>query len=60
MRQFHRKYVNPATGFLEVVEQWGGADGPDQAMENFYNWRMVYVFGGPRETLDLFIQGTFP
>lgn len=56
MRQFHRKYVNPATGFLEVVEHWGGADGPDDAMENFYNWPMVYVLGGRRETLDLFIH----
>ena len=54
MEVFARKYVNPANGYLEVVEHWGGADGPDDAMENFYNWPMVYILGGPRESLDLF------
>lgn len=54
MRAFLAKYVNPANGYLEVVEHWGGADGPDDAMENFYNWPMVYILGGPRESLELF------
>ena len=54
MELFAAKYVNPANGYLEVVEHWGGADGPDDAMENFYNWPMVYVLGGPKRSLDLF------
>jgi len=54
MRAFIAKYVNPVTGYLEVVEHWGGADGPDDAMENFYNWPLVYVLGGPPESLKLF------
>lgn len=53
-RIFHEKYVNPSNGYLEVVEHWGGGDGPDDAMENFYNWPLLYVLGGPRETLDRF------
>lgn len=54
MKLFARKYVNPSNGFLEAVEHWGGADGPDDAMECFYNWPLVYILGGPQETLDLF------
>ncbi len=54
IKTFHKKYVNPSNGYLEVVEHWGGGDGPDDAMENFYNWPMVYILGGSRETLDLF------
>lgn len=53
---FHQKYVNPTNGFLEVVEHWGGGDGPDDAMENFYNWPMVYILGGPRGTLERFLH----
>ncbi len=54
MEAFAAKYVNPANGYLEAVEHWGGADGPDDAMENFYNWPLVYVLGGPKRSLDLF------
>ena len=48
------KYINPLTGYLECVERWGGSDGPDDAMENFYNWPLVYALGGSPKTLQLF------
>ena len=51
---FSDKYVNPNTGYLECVETWGGADGPDDAMENFYNWPLLYALGAPKSTLNLF------
>jgi hypothetical protein len=54
MDAFAAKYVNPDNGYLEIVEHWGGADGPDDAMENFWNWPMLYTLGGPRRSLDLF------
>jgi hypothetical protein len=54
MNQFAEKYVNPVNGYLECVEHWGGQDGPDDAMENYYNWPLLYALGGPRESLDLF------
>jgi len=53
MKVFAERYVNPNDGSFECVEHWGGADGPDDIMENFYNWPMVYILGGERETLDL-------
>ena len=37
MEVFADKYVNPSNGYQEIVEHWGGADGPDDAMESFYN-----------------------
>lgn len=54
MELFAAKYVNPDNGYMEIVEHWGGGDGPDDAMENFYNWPLVYVLGGPKSSLDLF------
>ena len=51
---FANKYVNPITGYFKCVEAWGGSDGPDDAMENFYNWPLLYVLGAPKSTLDLF------
>lgn len=54
LQVFVDRYVNPVTGHLECVEHWGGADGPDDAMENFYNWSLLYALGAPRSTLNLF------
>lgn len=54
LKIFTDKYVNPNTGYLECVETWGGADGPDDAMENYYNWPLLYVLGAPRSTLDIY------
>ena len=51
---FAEKYVNPVTGYLDCEERWGGGDGPDDAMECFYNWPLLYVLGAPKSTLDLF------
>lgn len=52
--KFAGKYVNPVTGHFECVETWGGADGPDDVMENVYNWPLLYTLGAPKRTLDLF------
>jgi adenylate kinase family enzyme len=39
---------------LQCVERWGGNDGPDDAMENFQNWTLAYVLGGPESILTLY------
>jgi len=54
MEKFAGHYVNPKTGHFECLETWGGGDGPDDAMENFYNWPLVYMLGGQKRALDLF------
>ena len=48
------KYINPNTGYMEIVENWGGIDGPDDVMENWYNCSLLYALGAPKSTLDLF------
>ncbi len=41
-------------GYLPCTEHWGGNDGPDDAMENFYNWTLLYALGAPGSVLDLY------
>jgi len=45
-KDFFRRYFNPNTGWLEVVERWGGDDGPDDAIENVNDWPHLYMLGG--------------
>ncbi len=48
------KYIDSLSGHLMCIERWGGSDGPDDAMENFYNWPLAYALGGDIKTLELF------
>ncbi len=52
-REFAAKYLDEG-GFLRCVERWGGNDGPDDAMENFHNWTLVYALGGPEALIELY------
>jgi hypothetical protein len=52
-REFAAKYVDDR-GFLRCVERWGGNDGPDDAMENFQYWPLVYALGGPEPLIELY------
>ena len=52
-REFAARYLDDR-GFLRCVERWGGNDGPDDAMENFHNWPLVYALGGPEVLLDIY------
>lgn len=51
--EFAAKYLDER-GFLRCAERWGGNDGPDDAMENFSQWPLVYALGGSDVILDLF------
>ena len=52
-RAFATKYLDDR-GFLRCVERWGGNDGPDDAMENFNNWTLMYALGAPESLLELY------
>ena len=52
-REFANKYLDDR-GFLRCVERWGGNDGPDDAMENFHNWTLLYALGAPESVLRLY------
>lgn len=51
--EFAERYLDDR-GFLECVEHWGGNDGPDDAMENFYNWTLLHALGAPKYVLTLY------
>ena len=51
--EFAERYLDDR-GFLKCREHWGGNDGPDDAMENFYNWTLLYTLGASESVLALY------
>jgi hypothetical protein len=52
-REFAGKYLDER-GFFRCVERWGGNDGPDDVMENFQSWTLMYALGAPEILLELY------
>lgn len=52
---FHR-YFNPANGWLETTERWGGDDGPDDAIENVNDWPHLYALGGDAVLKEMYTK----
>ena len=52
-REFAAKYTDPQ-GRFRCVERWGGNDGPDDVMETFHNWPLLYALGGDQSVLALY------
>lgn len=50
-KAFSARYVDDR-GYLKCVERWGGNDGPDDAMENFGGWTLLYALGGEEGVLE--------
>src|SRR5262249_30635442 len=60
-RALLRAYAEPAAEFIEkyvddrghfrCIERWGGNDGPDDVMETFTPWTLLYALGGPESLL---------
>ena len=53
VKEFFNRYLDDR-GYLQCVERWGGLDGPDDAMENFNNWTLLYALGAPESVLKLY------
>lgn len=51
--EFAAKYID-SRGHFRAVERWGGNDGPDDVMETFHNWPLLYALGGAERILDLY------
>jgi hypothetical protein len=43
--EFTEKYID-SRGFFKCIERWGGNDGPDDVMETFTDWPLLYALGG--------------
>ena len=44
-------------GYLLHTPRWGTLDGPDDAIETFYNWTLLHALGGSDKILDLYKLG---
>jgi hypothetical protein len=51
--RFAAKYVDER-GYLLHTPRWGTLDGPDDAIETFFNWTLLHALGGSDSVLDLY------
>ena len=53
VERFAGKYVDER-GYLLHTPRWGTLDGPDDAIETFWNWTLLHALGGSDSVLDLY------
>lgn len=53
---FAAKYMD-ARGYLLHTPRWGTLDGPDDAIETYFNWTLLHALGGSDKVLDLYKKG---
>ncbi len=53
---FSEKYLDER-GYLLHTPRWGTLDGPDDAIETFYNWTLLHTLGGSDSVLELYKKG---
>jgi hypothetical protein len=51
--RFAAKYVDER-GYLLHTPRWGTLDGPDDAIETFWNWTLLHALGGSDSVLSTF------
>jgi hypothetical protein len=51
--RFAGKYVDER-GYLLHTPRWGTLDGPDDAIETFFNWTLLHAMGGSDSVLSLY------
>jgi len=51
--RFSDKFVDER-GYLLHTPRWGTLDGPDDAIETFYNWTLLHALGGSDNVLRMF------
>jgi hypothetical protein len=51
--RFATKYVDER-GYLLHTPRWGTLDGPDDAIETFFNWTLLHALGGSDEVLSIY------
>ncbi|MCB1018284.1 MAG: hypothetical protein KDC27_00075, partial [Acidobacteria bacterium] len=53
---FAERYLDER-GYLLHTPRWGTLDGPDDAIETYYNWTLLHALGGSSSVLDLYKKG---
>ena len=56
VESFAERYLDDR-GYLLHTPRWGTLDGPDDAIETFYNWTLLHTLGGSDAVLDLYKKG---
>jgi len=51
--RFAQRYLD-ARGYLLHTPRWGTLDGPDDAIETFWNWTLLHALGGSDSVLELY------
>jgi len=51
--QFFARYVDER-GYLAHTPRWGTLDGPDDAIETFFNWTLLHTLGGADSLLPMY------
>jgi hypothetical protein len=47
---FGKRYFDDR-GYLAHTPRWGALDGPDYAIETYYNWTLLHALGGSNSVL---------
>ena len=53
---FADRYIDER-GYLLHTIRWGTLDGPDDAIETYYNWTLLHALGGSDSVLELYKKG---
>ena len=56
VERFAEKFVDER-GYLAHTPRWGTLDGPDDAIETYWNWTLLHSLGGSDSVLNLFKKG---
>jgi hypothetical protein len=56
VEEFAANYMDPR-GYLLHTPRWGTLDGPDDAIETYYNWTLLHALGGSDSALNLYRKG---
>ncbi|WP_321477284.1 hypothetical protein [uncultured Paludibaculum sp.] len=56
VEEFAAKFIDER-GYLLHTPRWGTLDGPDDAIETYWNWTLLHALGGSGRVLDLYKKG---
>ncbi len=56
VEEFAAKYID-SRGYLLHTPRWGTLDGPDDAIETYFNWTLLHALGGADSVLELYRLG---
>ena len=54
--EFAKKFMDER-GYLAHTPRWGTLDGPDDAIETYWNWTLLHALGGSDTVLEHFKRG---